>query len=83
MGTGVMSIVPGLAGHPDKVRVGMATVSFFKCIGMIVGSAVYGSVVAALGWFNASLLLLVPLAVLGTLLATALIREKRSSGSKP
>jgi predicted MFS family arabinose efflux permease len=79
MPTGVFSIVPELAKKPAAIGTGMAIVAFFQNIGGMVGSAAFGPLVAhpAIGWNLASLVFLVPVAIVGCVFAL-LTKEKRS-----
>lgn len=76
--TGVMAIVPSLAKRPDKVSLGMATVTCIQKFGMVVGSAIFTPIVAAAGSYSAaSQFFLVPCSIVGALIVIFFVREKR------
>jgi predicted MFS family arabinose efflux permease len=58
----------------------MSTISFFQNIGIMTGSAVFGILATSVGWSQASLSFLVPLAALSAVL-TFFIKEKRKKSA--
>ncbi|MDN4471360.1 nitrate/nitrite transporter [Gordonibacter sp. RACS_AR68] len=63
--TGVFSSVPLYARDPAKIGFCMAIVAFLQNMGGVIGSAAFGPLAASVGWNSASLMLLVPVAVVG------------------
>ncbi|MEG1493668.1 MAG: MFS transporter [Gordonibacter sp.] len=77
--TGVFALIPRLAKDPTKIGMGMASVTFFQNIGIIIGSVAFGPLVASFGWETASLVFCVPVALLGLVLSL-LIRGNKKQG---
>lgn len=75
--TGTFAIIPELTHQPEKVGFSMAIVAFLQNLGIVIGSAAFPVIAAALAWdWNmASLAFCVPLAVVG-LICSILVREK-------
>lgn len=75
--TGTFSIIPELTHQPEKIGFSMAIVAFLQNIGIVVGSAAFPVLAAALmwDWNTASLMFCVPLAVIG-LVCAIFVREK-------
>ena len=78
--TGIFSSVPLLAKDPAKIGLGMAIVAFLQNAGILLGSAVFGPIVTALGWNGASLLFCVPVCILGGVFALLIKSTKKSKG---
>lgn len=79
--TGIYSTVPIVVRSPEKIGIGMACVAFLQNIGITVGSSVFGILQTSMGWYPASLALLVPVAVVA-LVASLLVKlPVRSEGA--
>lgn len=76
MPTGVFSIVPELAGSPQKVGLGMAIVAFAQNLGIMVGTNSFAELTQMVGWNQASWYFLIPITVIG-FVATIFVKEKR------
>jgi MFS family permease len=82
--TAVMAATPDLVRDPTKVGLGMACVNFFKCIGMIIGSAAFAPVQIALDSYSmASLAVLVPLALIAAVITIIFVKDTRSKKNEP
>lgn len=75
--TGTFSIIPELTHQPEKIGFSMAIVAFLQNLGIVIGSAAFPVIAAALAWdWNmASLAFCVPLAIVG-LVCSIFVREK-------
>lgn len=63
--TGVFSSIPLYARDPAKIGFCMAIVAFLQNLGGVIGAAAFGPLAATVGWNSASLMFLVPVAVVG------------------
>lgn len=63
--TGVFSSIPLYARDPAKIGFCMAIVAFLQNLGGVIGAAAFGPLAANVGWNSASLMFLVPVAVVG------------------
>ena len=71
--TGIYGTIPVVAQDPSKIGMAMACVSFLQNIGIASGAYLYGVMQASMGWYPASLALLVPVAAVA-LVAALLVR---------
>lgn len=71
--TGIYGTIPVVAQDPPKIGMAMACVSFLQNIGIASGAYLYGVMQASMGWYPASLALLVPVSAVA-LVAALLVR---------
>jgi MFS family permease len=77
---GTLAIIPRLVKDPQKLGFGMALFACCQNAGMMIGSASFGPASAALGWQTASLVALLPAAVI-SLVLILFVRETRKAHS--
>ncbi|MGV8083725.1 MAG: nitrate/nitrite transporter [Coriobacteriia bacterium] len=73
----IYAAVPESAKTPAAISLAMGIFAFCSNIGTLSGSATFGAAVSAFGWQNASMIVFLPMSVIGLVLAL-LIKEKRA-----